>query len=161
MKAKRDSQAFSRFTNELATPPTKLYSPFNIYNTPETKAQLRQQQQKLNQHSIESKKSLAKGAATNQMNCNSITTVCTPKERIARRHKRQLKNHFDVNSPTGRFREGIRDVEHFQQCIEDISEAIRVRDQSSTNNQSLETTRTARSQSSKELTLSFDTLLLE
>lgn len=55
----------------------------------------------------------------------------SPKNRIALRHKKHLlhANKFAFDSPTGRLRETVKDVEQFQQCIEDISKAIRARDQ--------------------------------
>lgn len=51
----------------------------------------------------------------------------TPKQRIALQHKKHLMqaNKFAFDSPTGKFRETVKDVEQFQQCIEDISQAIR------------------------------------
>lgn len=51
----------------------------------------------------------------------------TPKQRIALQHKKHLThaNKFTFDSPTGKFRETVKDVEQFQQCIEDISQAIR------------------------------------
>lgn len=36
MKARQQSQAFAKLDEEVATPPSKLYSPFNIY-TPESR----------------------------------------------------------------------------------------------------------------------------
>lgn len=36
MKARHQSKAFAKLDEEVATPPSKLYSPFNIY-TPESK----------------------------------------------------------------------------------------------------------------------------
>lgn len=56
----------------------------------------------------------------------------TPKHRVALQHKRHLlqANKFTFDSPAGRLRETVKDVEHFQQCIEDISKAIRARDRS-------------------------------
>lgn len=54
----------------------------------------------------------------------------TPKQRIALRHKKHLMqaNKFTFDSPSGKLRETVKDVEQFQQCIEDISKAIRARD---------------------------------
>lgn len=56
----------------------------------------------------------------------------TPKQRVASQHKKHLvqASKFIFDSPAGRLKETVKDVERFQQCIEDISKAIRARDRS-------------------------------
>lgn len=120
IKARHESKAFNRLTNDLASPQnspsTPLYSPFNIY-TPDNCKKDSKARKKLN--------------LDKQLN-GSMTTEFneTPKNRIALRHKKHLMlaNKFTFDSPTGKLKETIKDVEHFQQCIEDISKAIRDRD---------------------------------
>lgn len=153
IKAKRESKAFAKLTNEISTPDTtKLYSPFNIY-TPSASKEPKQQQQQLrdmkakrtlNLNKSFTKTKLAKSNdsgncsatsnASDQDNCSGgqsgATLARTPKNRIALRHKRHLfeaSNKFTFDSPTGRLRETVKEVEQFQQCIEDISKAIRAR----------------------------------
>lgn len=110
LRAKHDSHSFAKLTCDdgAATPPTKLYSPFNIY-TPDGDC-------KKKQHGKSKKAS------------NDEETKMTPKNRVAMQHKRHLTNKFAFDSPTGRVREGVQDVERFQQCIERISDAIKHRD---------------------------------
>lgn len=135
MRAKQNRQAFAKLTNELATPPTKLYSPFNFYNTP--RQQCRQQQQQLDgsftiEEDVEEeeKEEREKGANKKKVKSSKYVAKSSPKDRIASKHKRHLINQFAIDSPTGRLRETVRDVEKFQQCIEEISEAIhRARDE--------------------------------
>lgn len=172
MKARHESKSFAKLTNELATPPTKLYSPFNIY-TPScsedgncngsesaTKTKDPSKAAKRNNRLTKKRAMVNKLALENSMNdsgldCSMALTSPTsstpngpgegaaavdqpsmtvhgrtPKARIAWRHKRHLmqENAFaSFASPTGRLRETVRDVEQFQQCIEDISVAIRAR----------------------------------
>jgi len=121
MKARQESKAFSKLTNELATPPTKLYSPFNIYTDSSVKASKSRRKLVLNGNKGDKDK-----------DCSMSSADETPKSRIVLRHKRHLMqaNRFTFDSPTGRLRETVKDVERFQQCIEDISDAIRSRERS-------------------------------
>lgn len=158
MRAKHDSQAFGRLTNESATPPTKLYSPFNIYldsgggGGGGSKDAKRKQTLDRNRpmhfghfnNSMEMDCDQAEaegegegeGELDGRPNDNNhenqvARDLETPaKRRIALQHKRHLiqANKFTFDSPTGRLRETVRDVEQFQQCIEDISKAIKARD---------------------------------
>lgn len=63
---------------------------------------------------------------------SELGETATPKHRVVSQHRRHLlqANRFTFDSPAGRLRETVKDVEHFQQCIEDISKAIRSRDRS-------------------------------
>lgn len=149
MKAKHESQAFSKLTNELQTPPTKLYSPFNIYTDSCTKT-APESAKKGQQATTRSKRKLnlilqrtkrlerrptvdLDSSIEPDRSLDSQMTSETPKCRIALRHKKHLTQaqQFTFDSPTGRFKETVKDVEHLQQCIEKISQAIRLRDQSS------------------------------
>lgn len=142
MKAKHESRAFEKLTDELITPPTKLYSPFNIYNTPgsavkkanERKEKLKSKRRlnlsKNNKQSpIDKKNDSGNYSMADQNNGGSGGNKRSPKGRISLQHKKHLiqANKFAFDSPTGRLRETVKDVEHFQQCIEDISKAIRER----------------------------------
>lgn len=133
MKAKHGSQAFTRLNNELATPPTKLYSPFNIYtpdSTVSNKRERGQQGYENNFHTPAKDTDDACRTPKNGSKTSEQDTAVTVKGRIAFRHKKHLMqaNKFTFDSPTGRLRETVKDVEHFQQCIEDISQAIKARD---------------------------------
>lgn len=152
MRAKHDSQAFSKLTNELATPPTKLYSPFNIYLDSCSKDSKRKVHMDKNRADRDLSLLAVAGSASSNIsgggghfNCsmeidcddemlediNNARHFETPaKRRIALQHKKHLiqANKFTFDSPTGRFKETVKDVEQFQQCIEDISKAIRARE---------------------------------
>lgn len=190
IKAKQDNKAFTKLTNEAATPPTKLYSPFNIY-TPNcsgileeeegeiseldaanprrvqlnrkakskrklsltqgqgkkrTKAKAQLQQRPTGSSLDSTSESIEDSGFNGSLSLSgrgdeSMTTNYdqktenreeTPKGRISHRHKRHLMqvNKFaNFESPAGRLRETVKDVERFQQCIEDISSAIRARGQ--------------------------------
>lgn len=150
MKARQDGQAFIRLTNELATPPAKLYSPFNILDTPENRLEStrrdtrarRKLENSLSPTSLGTRSSLAdrtdlsldklsKNDSSGFIDCSFETESksTTPKERIALQHKKHLMqaNKFAFDSPTGKLRETVKDVEHFQECIEAISKAIESR----------------------------------
>lgn len=148
MKARQERQTFVRLTNELSTPPAKLYSPFNIVDTPENRlestragAETRGARRKLeNSLSItsmstsatdrsESTKLSSDSSGFIDCSLSSVSPASTPKERVALQHKRHLMhaNKFAFDSPTGRLRETVKEVEHFQECIEAISKAIESR----------------------------------
>lgn len=152
MKAKQESQAFTKLTNELATPPTKLYSPFNIYTPDKDNDKTNESKsRRMLQLSKSGSKVTTRSSSLNNNLFNAGSSMVniegkqqqqqekTPKQRIALQHKKHLMqtNNFTFDSPTGKFRETVKDVEQFQQCIEDISQAIRARDlrQSSRNRQ--------------------------
>lgn len=120
MKAKQNSQSFAKLTNELATPPTKLYSPFNFCTSPRSQRQL---DGSFTIQHISDEQCIDKQLQIKTIESNKNASGNT-KDRIANKHKRHLINQFAIDSPTGRFRETVRDVEKFQQCIEEISEAI-------------------------------------
>lgn len=129
IKAKQESKAFTKLTNE-ATPSTKLYSPFNIYTTPTSDTPKKEVKSTTATKSKAKRKlSLKKKQSPDETTTNPDDSVRTPKMRIALQHKKHLMqaNKFAFDSPTGRLRETVKDVEQFQQCIEDISEAIRAR----------------------------------
>lgn len=144
MRAKQDSQGFAKLTNECATPPTKLYSPFNIYLESSSRDAKRKQALQRNKAVLlgELDGGQPNGLAGGHFNISmelecdqqpmdvSMRESETPaKVRIALQHKKHLMqaNKFTFDSPTGRLRETVRDVERFQQCIEDISKAIKAR----------------------------------
>lgn len=130
MKARQERQAFGKLTNEVTSPPTKLYSPFNIYTDSASKPR--------KEPTAKSKRKLDmtdtnKRSGEFDQNCSMMSVdEVTPKHRVALQHKKHLlhANKFTFDSPTGRLRESVKDVEHFQQCIEDISKAIRDRNRS-------------------------------
>lgn len=143
--SRRDGQAFIKLTNELATPPAKLYSPFNITDTPENRLGSSSQtaDRKVTRRKLDNCLSTTSvsSAITDQsrstklssdssgfIDCSfdSISTATSPKERIALQHKKHLinANKFAFDSPTGKLRETVKDVERFQLCIEAISKAI-------------------------------------
>lgn len=80
MKAKHESQAFARLTAELETPPTKLYSPFNINDScpkeSRSKRNLSKRQQALEEGDV-------------SMSVEE-TEEETPKRRVALQHKKHL-----------------------------------------------------------------------
>ena len=141
-RAKRDNQEFEKLTNEsMATPETKLYSPFNIY-TPGQKigSESKSPANTTKRGPKKSKKRLyldgdEKDDATNdsgkagKLGKSEVNSMKNLKSKIALRHKKHLmqSNKLSFDSPTGRFRETVKDVEQLQQCIEDISEAIKAR----------------------------------
>jgi hypothetical protein len=172
LRAKHESKSFGKLTNELTTPPTKLYSPFNIYtpgssgsgkgataSTPSAKtkdsksarrSKLSKKREKANKLALEhsmttmndscldcsltlTPTSTAPATSNESVGADRQSMTAqgrTPKDRIALRHKKHLMqaNTFaSFASPTGRLRETVKDVEQFQQCIEDISMAIRAR----------------------------------
>lgn len=128
MKAKQDNQGFSKLSSDLQTPPTKLYSPFNIYENSVTKS--------TNQGSVtraRSKRKMILNGNESRISLEPETDISfldSPKDRIALRHKKHLTQatKFAFDSPTGRLRESVKDVEHLQQCIEEISHAIRAKE---------------------------------
>lgn len=105
LKSKKGNKAFKRLQEEAATPSTKLYSPFSLYDN----------------YSESRNTSLSSNSSFNQ-------TDQTPKRRVALQHKKHVTNKFSFESPTGKFKDTVKDVENFQQCIEDISKAIKSRD---------------------------------
>jgi len=144
LKARRDNQEFEQLTNESmtsATPDVKLYSPFTI-DTPsldsENKISKRarrkdtKSKRRLNLIGDQNQTENLPGAdATKTENATSSNLASNKslKTKIALRHKKHLmqtsKSVFE--SPTGRLRETVRDVEQLQKCIEDISQAIKAR----------------------------------
>lgn len=173
MKARHESKAFARLTNELATPNAKLANPkSDVLERTKAKAE-NQNKTKDSKKAAKNKLKSRKNKTNERVNkpsepeCSSLATATTqddsgqgcsvtiatscnqsderhdnnkndlsldktPKDRIALRHKKHLlhANTFAAfDSPAGRLRETVKDVEQFQQCIEDISAAIRARGQ--------------------------------
>lgn len=140
LKAKRENQEFEKLTNEsMTTPSVKLYSPFNIY-TPSLKSEKKGTNLAKRKEAKLAKKRLNLSGNENVVlnqgsNSGSADKEASPttnkslKSKIALRHKKHLMqaNKFAFDSPTGRLRETVKDVEQLQQCIEDISVAIKAR----------------------------------
>lgn len=134
MKARHESQAFAKLTNELTSPPTRLYSPFNIYTDSASKPKREQTRTSKRKLNLTGNKQVSKTPSDQNCSMMSVDEVgeVTPKHRVASQHKKHLlqTSKFVFDSPAGRLRETVKDVERFQQCIEDISNAIRTRDRS-------------------------------
>lgn len=136
LRARQDRQAFCKLNEELMTPPSKLYSPFNITDSftdnlgdSAGKVEVGRRSRRL-RNSSACDDSFESTPSTKQSIDSSHSHNQTPKDRIALQHKKHLMNENQFNnfvSPTGKLRETVKDVEHFQQCIEDISKAIRER----------------------------------
>lgn len=123
LRAKHESRAFAKFTNELTTPSPgakQLQQPA-VNTDKELKSK-----RKLSLLGNKKSKSIVKNE--NDLT-EKVPSSLTPKGRIALQHKKHLMhaNKFAFDSPTGRLRETVKEVEQFQQCIEDISKAIKSR----------------------------------
>lgn len=143
LKAKRKNQEFEKLTDESMTSfDSKLYSPFNIYSSsvkkgenPTKKKEAKRSKKKLDLDGHENDDVTMNQPAgsklddkeTDKVEANNKRSFL--KSKIALKHKNHLMNanKFTFNSPTGRLRQVVNDVAKMQQCIEDISEAIRER----------------------------------
>lgn len=96
---------FAKLENEMTPQTTKMYSPFNVFTD-----------------SFNSDEKLS------GENNDFQFADETPKRRVALQHKKHVSNKFMFDSPTGRFKDTVKDVENFQQCIENISQAIKTLD---------------------------------
>lgn len=130
MKAKQNSQAFVKLNNELTTPPIKLYSPFNIY-TPDNNNKTTSKKDPKSKRKLNLGENTAGDCSMTDVERHADDKP-TPKTRIALQHKKHLAlkaNQFSFESPTGKLRDTVKDVELFQQCIEEISKAIHSREE--------------------------------